>query len=302
MIRVLANDGLEASGVAALQAAGCEVVTNHVDQSVLGEALKEYDVLIIRSATTVTQEVVEKAEGGKLKLIIRAGVGMDNIDIPAATSKNITVKNTPNASSNSVAELAIGHMFALARYIAISNVTMRNGEWNKKKYEGSEIAGKTLGIVGMGRIGRSLATKAVALGMKVVYTDLFGKQDSLSYDFLSTEELLKTSDFISLHVPYDKAQGSLIGAKEFALMKDGVFLIDCARGKVVEEAALLEALNSGKVAGAGLDVFEQEPTHNQELVNHPSVCATPHIGAATKEAQTRIGEEVVSTVKEFFNI
>lgn len=302
MIRVLANDGLEASGVAALQAAGCEVVTNHVDQSVLGEALKEYDVLIIRSATTVTQEVVEKAEGGKLKLIIRAGVGMDNIDIPAATSKNITVKNTPNASSNSVAELAIGHMFALARYIAISNVTMRNGEWNKKKYEGSEIAGKTLGIVGMGRIGRSLATKAVALGMKVVYTDLFGKQDSLSYDFLSTEELLKTSDFISLHVPYDKAQGSLIGAKEFALMKDGVFLIDCARGKVVEEAALLEALNSGKVAGVGLDVFEQEPTHNQELVNHPSVCATPHIGAATKEAQTRIGEEVVSTVKEFFNI
>lgn len=302
MIRVLANDGLEASGVAALQAAGCEVVTNHVDQSVLGEALKEYDVLIIRSATTVTQEVVEKAEGGKLKLIIRAGVGMDNIDIPAATSKNITVKNTPNASSNSVAELAIGHMFALARYIAISNVTMRNGEWNKKKYEGSEIAGKTLGIVGMGRIGRSLATKAVALGMKVVYTDLFGKQDSLSYDFLSTEELLKTSDFISLHVPYDKAQGSLIGAKEFALMKDGVFLIDCARGKVVEEAALLEALNSGKVAGVGLDVFEQEPTHNQELVNHPSLCATPHIGAATKEAQTRIGEEVVSTVKEFFNI
>lgn len=302
MIRVLANDGLEASGVAALQAAGFEVVTDHVDQAVLGEALKEYDVLIIRSATTVTAEVVEKAEGGKLKLVIRAGVGMDNIDIPAATAKDITVKNTPNASSNSVAELAIGHMFALARYIAISNVTMRNGQWNKKNYEGSEIAGKTLGIVGMGRIGRSLATKAVALGMKVVYTDLFGKQDSLSYDFLSTEDLLKTSDFISLHVPYDKAQGSLIGAKEFALMKDGAFLIDCARGKVVEEAALLEALNSGKIAGAGLDVFEQEPTHNQELVNHPNVSATPHIGAATKEAQTRIGEEVVSTVKEFFKI
>ena len=302
MIRILANDGLEAAGVAALQAAGAEVVTDHVDQAVLGEALKEYDVLIVRSATTVTADVVEKADGGKLKLVIRAGVGIDNIDVPAATAKNITVKNTPNASSNSVAELAIGHMFALARYIAISNVTMRNGQWNKKNYEGSEISGKTLGIVGMGRIGRSLATKAVALGMKVVYTDLFGRQDSLSYDFLSTEDLLKTSDFISLHVPYDKAQGSLIGAKEFALMKDGAFLIDCARGKVVEEAALLEALNSGKIAGAGLDVFEQEPTHNQELVNHPNVSATPHIGAATKEAQTRIGEEVVSTVKEFFNI
>jgi D-3-phosphoglycerate dehydrogenase len=302
MIRVLANDGLEASAVAALQAAGAEVVTDHVDQAVLGEAVREYDVLIVRSATKVTADVAEKADGGKLKLVIRAGVGIDNIDVPAATAKNITVKNTPNASSNSVAELAVGHMFALARYIAISNVTMRNGEWNKKKYEGSEIAGKTLGIVGMGRIGRSLASKAVALGMNVVYTDLFGKQDSLSYDFLALEDLLKTSDFISLHVPYDKAQGSLIGAKEFALMKDGAFLIDCARGKVVEEAALLDALNSGKIAGAGLDVFEEEPTHNQELVNHPNVSATPHIGAATKEAQTRIGEEVVSTVKEFFNI
>ena len=302
MIRILANDGLEASAVAALQAAGAEVVTDHVDQAVLGEAVREYDVLIVRSATKVTADVAEKADGGKLKLVIRAGVGIDNIDVPAATAKNITVKNTPNASSNSVAELAVGHMFALARYIAISNVTMRNGEWNKKKYEGSEIAGKTLGIVGMGRIGRSLASKAVALGMNVVYTDLFGKQDSLSYDFLALEDLLKTSDFISLHVPYDKAQGSLIGAKEFALMKDGAFLIDCARGKVVEEAALLDALNSGKIAGAGLDVFEEEPTHNQELVNHPNVSATPHIGAATKEAQTRIGEEVVSTVKEFFNI
>lgn len=302
MIRILANDGLEASAVKALQEAGAEVVTDHVDQSVLGEAVREYDVLIVRSATKVTADVSEKANGGKLKLVIRAGVGVDNIDIPAANANGITVKNTPNASSNSVAELAIGHMFALARYIGISNVTMRNGEWNKKKYEGSEIAGKTLGIIGMGRIGRSLATKAEALGMKVVYTDLFGKQDSLSYDFLQLEDLLKTSDFISLHVPYDKKQGSLIGKKEFALMKDGVFLIDCARGKVVEEDALLEALNSGKVAGAGLDVFEEEPTKNTTLVNHPKVSATPHIGAATKEAQTRIGEEVVSTIKEFFNI
>ncbi|NLK95123.1 MAG: 3-phosphoglycerate dehydrogenase [Clostridiales bacterium] len=302
MIRILANDGLEASAVKALQEAGAEVVTDHVDQSVLGEAVREYDVLIVRSATKVTADVSEKANGGKLKLVIRAGVGVDNIDIPAANANGITVKNTPNASSNSVAELALGHMFALARYIGISNVTMRNGEWNKKKYEGSEIAGKTLGIIGMGRIGHSLAAKADALGMKVVYTDLFGKQDSLSYDFLQLEDLLKTSDFISLHVPYDKKQGSLIGKKEFALMKDGVFLIDCARGKVVEEDALLEALNSGKVAGAGLDVFEEEPTKNTTLVNHPKVSATPHIGAATKEAQTRIGEEVVSTIKEFFNI
>lgn len=302
MIRVLANDGLEVSAVKALEAAGAEVVTDHVDQANLGEAVRDYDVLIVRSASKVTAEVSEKAAGSKLKLVIRAGVGVDNIDIPAANAQGITVKNTPNASSNSVAELALGHMFALARYIAIANVTMRNGEWNKKKYEGSEISGKTLGIVGMGRIGRSLATKAEALGMTVVYTDLFGKQEGLAYNFLELEELLKTSDFISLHVPYDKNQGSLIGKKEFEIMKDGVFLVDCARGKVVEEAALLEALNNGKVAGAGLDVFEEEPTHNTELVNHAKVSVTPHIGAATKEAQTRIGEEVVSTIKEFFNI
>jgi D-3-phosphoglycerate dehydrogenase len=138
--------------------------------------------------------------------------------------------------------------------------------------------------------------------MKVVYTDLFGKNDKLAYEFLSLEDLLKTSDFISLHVPYDKNQGSLIGKAQFDMMKDGVFLIDCARGKVVEEAALLEALNSGKVAGAGLDVYEEEPTKNTELVNHPRVSARPHIGAATKEAQTRIGEEVVSTIKTFFNL
>ena len=290
MIRVLANDGLEASAVKALEAAGAEVVTSHVEQADLGEAVREYDVLIVRSATKVTADVSEKAKGSKLKLVIRAGVGVDNIDIPAANANGIEVKNTPNASSNSVAELAIGHMFALARYIAISNVTMRNGEWNKKKYEGSEIFGKTLG------------KKAEALGMKVVYTDLFGKNDKLAYEFLSLEDLLKTSDFISLHVPYDKNQGSLIGKAQFDMMKDGVFLIDCARGKVVEEAALLEALNSGKVAGAGLDVYEEEPTKNTELVNQPRVSATPHIGAATKEAQTRIGEEVVSTIKTFFNL
>ncbi len=302
MIRILANDGLEASGVKALEAAGAEVVTDHIAQDELGVAVRDFDVLIVRSATKVTADVSEKANGGKLKLVIRAGVGVDNIDIPAAKANGIEVKNTPNASSNSVAELAIGHMFALARFIGISNVTMRNGEWNKKQYEGSEISGKTLGIVGMGRIGRSLGAKAEALGMKVVYTDLFGKQDSLSYEFLQLEDLLKVSDFISLHVPYDKNQGSLIGKKEFDIMKDGVFLIDCARGKVVEETALLEALNSGKVAGAGLDVFEEEPTKNTTLVNHPKVSATPHIGAATNEAQTRIGEEVVSTVKEFFNL
>ena len=291
MIRVLTNDGLEDGAIAELQAAGVEVVNDHIEQDKVGEALKEFDAVVIRSATKLTKEVIDAEAGGKLKLIVRAGVGVDNIDLQAAKDNGVEVKNTPNASSNSVAELAVAHMFAVARFVNIANVTMRNGEWNKKKYKGIEISGKTLGIIGMGRIGRSLAEKATALGMKVVYTDLFGKQEGLSYDFLEMEELLKVSDFISLHVPYDKTKGSLIGKKEFELMKDGVILINCARGKVVDEAALLEALDNGKVAGAGVDVFEEEPTKNEALVNHPKVSVTPHIGA-----------EVVSTIKTFFNL
>lgn len=302
MVRVLTNDGLEAAAIDELKALGVEVVNDHIEQDVLGEKLKDFDAVVIRSATKLTADVFNAEKGGNLKLAVRAGVGVDNIDIPAGEAVGVKTKNTPSASSNSVAELAIAHMFALARFVAAANVTMRNGEWNKKKYKGIEIAGKTLGIVGMGRIGRSLAQKAEALGMKVVYTDLFGKNDSLSYEFLSLEDVLKTSDFVSLHVPYDKNAGSLIGKKELALMKKTAFLIDCARGKVVEEAALLDALNNDVIAGAGLDVFEDEPTKNTELVNHAKVSVTPHIGASTSEAQTRIGEEVVSVIKEFFNL
>lgn len=302
MIKVLTNDGLESTAIEALKRLGAEVVNEHFGQDVLGEKLKEFDAVVIESATKLTSDVFEAEAGGNLKLSIRAGVGIDNIDIPAAEAKGVTVKNTPSASSDSVAELAIGHMFALARFIAIANYTMRNGEWNKKKYQGTEIAGKTLGIIGMGRIGQSLAKKATALGMKVVYYTIEGKHDDLSYDFVSFEEVLKTSDFISLHVPYDKAAGSLIGKKELELMKNTAYLINCARGKVVDEAALLEALDNGELAGAGIDVFEEEPTKNEKLINHGRVNVTPHIGAATEEAQTRIGEEVVSVIKEFFNL
>lgn len=302
MYRVLTSDGLQQGAIDKLVAAGIEVVNEHYNKDILGEKLKDFDVLVVRSATKVTAEVLEKAAGGRLKLIIRAGVGIDNIDLNYANTKGITVKNTPNASSDSVAELALAHMFAVTRFIGIANYTMRNGEWNKKHYEGVELGGKTLGIIGMGRIGRSLAKKAEALGMNVIYTDLFGKQEGLKYDFLELEDLLKKADFLSLHVPYDKNKGSLIGKNEFEIMKDGVYIVNCARGKVVDESALLEALNSGKVAGAGIDVFEQEPTNNEVLVNHPKVSATPHIGAATKEAQDRIGEEVVETIVDFLNI
>ena len=302
MIRVLTNDGLQATAVEELKALGVEVVTEHIEQDKLGEELKKFDAVVIRSATKLTEDIFKAEEGGNLKLAIRAGVGMDNIDIPAGEGIGVKIKNTPAASSDSVAELALAHMFSLARFVGIANVTMKNGEWNKKKYQGTEISGKTLGIIGMGRIGQSLAKKATALGMKVIYTDLFGKNDSLDYDFLSLEDILKNSDYISLHVPYDKKVGSLIGKKELEMMKSTAYLIDCARGKVVEEAALLTALNEGIIAGAGLDVFEEEPTKNTTLINHEKVSVTPHIGAATNEAQTRIGEEVVSIIKEFFKL
>lgn len=302
MYRVLTNDGLQAGAIDKLKELGIEVVNQHFDQEILGEKLKEFDAVVIRSATKLTEDVLKEAKGGKLKLAIRAGVGIDNIDIKYAQSIGIDVKNTPNASSNSVAELALGHMFAISRFIGISNVTMRNGEWNKKLYQGSELSGKTLGIIGMGRIGRSLAKKADALGMKVIYYTIEGKHEDLNYEFLSFEEVLKNSDFISLHVPYDKEKGALIGENELNIIKDGAYIINCARGKVVDEKALLEALNSGKIKGAGIDVFENEPTTNKELINNPRVSVTPHIGAATDEAQNRIGEEVIETLKNFFNI
>lgn len=302
MYKVLASDGLQKGAIEKLERLGVEVIDTHYDKDEIGKKLIDFDALVVRSATKVTADVLDEAAKGKLKLVIRAGVGIDNIDIIHAHKKGITVKNTPNASSDSVAELAIAHMFAIARFVGTSNYTMRNGEWNKKKYEGIELGGKTLGIVGMGRIGRSLAKKSEALGMNIVYYDIFGKQDGLQYNFLELDDLLSKSDFISLHVPYDKENGSLIGKSEFEKMKDGVYIVNCARGKVVDEEALIEGLDTGKVAGAGIDVFAQEPTTNSKLVNHNKVSCTPHIGASTKEAQDRIGDEVVSVIKDFFKI
>ena len=298
-MKVLANDGLEISAINEIKKNGISIETNHLDKEALIENIKDYDVLVVRSATKVTSEVLEAGAKGNLKLVIRAGVGIDNIDLDYAEKVGIKVRNTPNASSDSVAELALGHMFSVARHIAVANYTMRNGQWNKKQYKGSEIAGKTLGIIGMGRIGKALAGKAEALGMKIIYTDALGKQDNLAYEFMDLDNLLKVSDYVSLHVPYNKDKGALISEREISMMKDGAVIINCARGKVVDEEALLKALNSGKLAGAGIDVFEQEPSKNTELINHERVSVTPHIGASTKEAQERIGKEVAAIVINF---
>ncbi|CDB74747.1 D-2-hydroxyacid dehydrogenase [Clostridium sp. CAG:265] len=298
-MKVLANDGLEISAINEIKKNGIYIETNHFDKEELIENIKNYDVLVVRSNTKVTSDVLEAGAKGNLKLVIRAGVGIDNIDLDYAKKVGIKVSNTPDASSDSVAELALGHMFSVARYIAVANYTMRNGQWNKKQYKGSEIAGKILGIIGMGRIGKALAGKAEALGMKIIYADVLGKQDNLAYEFMDLDNLLKVSDYVSLHVPYDKDKGALISSREISMMKEGAVIINCARGKVVDEEALLEGLNSGKLAGAGIDVFEQEPSKNTELINHERVSVTPHIGASTKEAQERIGKEVAAIVINF---
>ncbi len=301
MIRILASDGMEAAGVAALEAKGYEVTQKFFEPEELKKAVQEYDVLVVRSATKVRAPIVDAAkEAGRLKLVIRGGVGVDNIDVEYAEKNGIKVTNTPKASTSSVAELALAHMFALARYVGISNYTMRNGQWEKKNYEGIEIAGKTLGLIGMGRISQELAKRAVALGMTVIYTDIIGKLDSLPYEFMSRDEVLAKADFVSLHIPAAPDGKPVIGAGELALMKPSAFIINTARGGLICEDALVDALEAGKLAGAALDVFAEEPLKNERLMKCPKLSLTPHIGGSTKEAQGRIGMEIVEIISKFF--
>ncbi len=302
MIRILVTDGMDKNAAKSLKNKGFEVVEKFYEVEELKEKVKEFDALVVRSATKVRKEIIDAAlETKKLKLIVRAGVGVDNIDVNYAMEHGIQVMNTPNASSASVAELAIGHMFALARHIHISNVTMRQGEWNKKQYKGIELNGKTLGLIGFGRIAKEVAKKASVLGMKIVYSDRNGSVKG--YDdctFMTLEELLTESDFISIHTPFNKETGAIIKEEQFNKMKDGAYLIHTARGGVVCEKDLIKALDSGKVAAAAIDVFEEEPTKNEALYSHPNISLTPHIGASTKEAQARIGVEVFDVIVKFF--
>lgn len=304
MIKILANDKIDDQSIQALRDLDIEVIEEHYDPEELKEKIKDVDGIIVRSATKVTKEVLEAAlETGKLKLIIRAGVGIDNIDKAFAEEKGITVHNTPDASSNAVGELAMAHMFALARHLHQSNVTMRNGKWMKKEYTGIELEGKTLGIVGFGRMGRATAKKAYDLGMKITYNKRSGAVEGFEhYQFLSKEDMLKTADFLSIHAPYNPKVGAILDEEAFDMMKDGVYIINCARGGVLSEDALLKALESGKVAAAALDVFEDEPLKKEEIYNHEKISLSPHIGAATVEAQEKIGEEIIKIVKEHFKL
>lgn len=303
MYKILANDGIDKGAESKLNDLGYDVNTNHYDGEELSKKVKEVDCIIIRSATKIRKPLIDEAiKGGRLKLIIRAGVGIDNIDHEYSNKQGIVVRNTPKSSSDAVAELAIGHMFALARHIYISNVTMRNGQWNKKAYSGIELAGKTLGLVGFGRIAQSVAKKAIGLGMNIIYTDLFGESNLIpECKFVSKNELLKQSDFLSLHIPFTKELGPYLGKEEFDLMKDGMYIIQTSRGGVVNENELLKALDCGKVKKAALDVFENEPTKNELIYRHESISLTPHIGASTKEAQARIGLETIEVILEYLS-
>ena len=304
MIKILASDGMEKSAIAALEAKGCQVDVQFYEPDALCEAVKNYDVLVVRSATKVREPQISAAcATGKLKLVIRAGVGIDNIDKVCAEGRGISVCNTPRASSNAVAELALAHMLSVARFISAAGHTMREGKWEKKAYEGIELSGKTVGIVGYGRIGQALGSRCQALGMNVLAYDIYKvpELECGTMRYVETDELLAKSDFISLHVPSLPGQ-PFVNAESIARMKDGVIIINTSRGTNVDEAALLAALDSGKVYGAGLDVFAEEPAKNAALFTHPRVSSTPHVGASTKEAQKRIGAEIVDIIVKQFNL
>lgn len=301
-MRILVTDGMDKSAIAALAAQGNEIVEQYYEPDQLGAALRDFDAVVVRSKTKVRAKHIDEALGGKLKLIIRGGVGVDNIDVKYAEEKGIKVMNTPRASSQSVAELALGLMFSCCRYISIAGHTMREDKWEKKAYgKGIELSGKTLGIVGFGRIGQALGRMAKAIGMDVIAFDIFhipGIEEQMGIPYVEMDDLLAKADFISVHAPAVDG-GKLISAENIAKMKDGVVIINTSRGSNVDEDALLAALESGKVRAAGLDVFAEEPATNKALYSHPMVSCTPHIGAATQEAQKRIGTEIVSIIENF---
>ena len=311
-MKILANDGISNSGLDALSQAGFEVITTKVAQEQVANFINQNNVsvLLVRSATKAKQDVIDACPG--LKIIGRGGVGMDNIDVEYARAKGIHVINTPASSSESVAELVFAHLFSGVRFLHDSNRTMplegdTHFEGLKKAYaNGIELRGKTLGIIGFGRIGQAVAKMALGLGMKVIATDKFVGKAEIKVDFYngqfinveieteSTEDILKHSDFISLHVPAQK--GYLIGEAEFEMMKPNVGIVNCSRGGIIDEVALVKALDSNKILFAGLDVFDNEPTPAVQILMHPKISLTPHIGAATLEAQDRIGTELAAQI------
>lgn len=295
-MKILANDGLDKIAIDELSKMNIDIDLNHYSGEELIDKLKISDIAIIRSATKLDKEILEKVRNTKLKLLIRAGVGLDNIDVDYAMENGFIVKNTPNSSANSVAEFVIGAIISLARFIPIANFTCKNNKWNKKQYQGMEIQGKVLGILGMGNIGKLLAKKANALGMKVIFYDKFVESYE-NFKFENFDELLKKSDFISIHTPF--IRGNFISTNEFDIMKKGVYIINTSRGDNLDEDALIKAIEDEKVSGAFMDVFKKEPIENEKLIKNDKIYLSPHLGGATDEAQKNIGNEIIDIVKKF---
>jgi D-3-phosphoglycerate dehydrogenase len=317
-MKVLANDGISESGIKQLEKSGFEVITNKVNQSDLIDYInnQKIEVILVRSATQVRKDIIDSCSS--IKIIGRGGVGMDNIDVAFAREKGIQVINTPAASSQSVAELVMAHLFSISRFVFDSNREMpKNGETEfktlKKKYaKGVELRGKTMGIIGFGRIGQFTAKYALGVGMNVIAFDPFMKKAIIDIEIAnqkievpietcSMNELLKKSDFISLHVPMPEDGQPLISSKEFESMKQGVRIVNAARGGVIDENALINAISSNKVSFAALDVFIGEPNPSDEILKNENISLTPHIGAATSEAQDRIGIELAEKIINFYN-
>jgi len=296
--RILIADHLDKEAIEELQSVpGFEVtVKTGLNEADLVNIIPDFEVVVVRSATKITRPIIEA--GQNLKLIVRAGIGLDTIDVKAAREKGVEVANTPSATSISVAEHVIGLMIGAVRHHGPANLSMKQHKWEKKLFSGTEVYGKTLGIIGFGRIGLEVARRALALGMNILAYDVVPIKTDLAVKQVSLDELLNQADIITLHVP--RTPEPILGAKEFERMKKGVVIVNAARGGVVDEKALLEALNSGLVKAAALDVFSQEPPQDFSLIDHPRVTATPHLGASTEEGQKRAGLEVVRIVKEKF--
>ena len=298
MKKILIADALSSEALEELKTIPDFEVTlkTGMDEDELVKTIPEFNGTVVRSATKVTGRAIEAASN--LELIVRAGIGLDNIDVKTAEAKGIQVANTPAATSISVAEHTFGLMLAAVRNHGKANLSMKEHKWEKKLFSGTELYEKTLGIIGVGRIGQEVAKRALAFGMKVIAYDVIEVKTDLDVKLVSWEELLAQADIITLHLPLTEKTKHMISNKEFEMMKDGVILINASRGGTVDEKALLKALDSGKVRAAALDVFEKEPPVEFSLTDHPNVIATPHIGAAAKEGQARAGMEVVKILKE----
>jgi len=273
-------------------------VKTGMDEVELVGTIPGFNAAVVRSATKITKKVIEAADS--LEVIVRAGIGLDNIDVPVAEAKGIKVANTPSATTISVAEHTFGLMLGVVRNHGAANLSMKEHKWEKKKLKGTELFDKTLGIIGSGRIGLAVAERAISFGMKVLVYDIIEVKSQLNIRQVDLDELLAESDVISLHLPLTDKTKHLVSRDEFAKMKDGVVIINAARGGVLDEKALLAALEEGKVSGVGIDVYEKEPTDNFPLIDRPDVLATPHVGAAAKEGQRRAGFEVINVLKQQF--